>query len=144
MLNSISLMGRLVSEPELRTTASGIAYVKFTVACDRDYGHGEEKKCDFIDCSAWRKTAEFISNNFGKGQMISVVGRLEIDKYTTAGGENRRRAEVVVNTAYFCGSRRDSGDAGNVSSGASSQNSVFEEVLSDESLPFDIDDELPL
>ncbi len=109
MLNHITLMGRLVRDPELRRTGSGVAVASFTVAVDRDFGKNEngEKKTDFIDCVAWRQTGEFISKYFQKGRMIVVDGRLELRDWTDKDGNKRRSAEVNVNNAYFGDSKRD-------------------------------------
>ena len=109
MLNHITIMGRLVRDPELRRTGSGVAVASFTVAVDRDFGKNEngEKKTDFIDCVAWRQTGEFISKYFQKGRMIVVDGRLELRDWTDKDGNKRRSAEVNVNNAYFGDSKRD-------------------------------------
>ena len=118
MLNHITLMGRLVRDPELRRTGSGIAVASFRVAVDRDFApkDGGERKADFIDCVAWRQTGEFISKYFTKGRMIVVDGRLEMRDWTDKDGNKRTSAEVVVANAYFGDSKRD-GDAGNSSYG---------------------------
>ena len=118
MLNHITIMGRLVRDPELRRTGSGIAVASFRVAVDRDFApkDGGERKADFIDCVAWRQTGEFISKYFTKGRMIVVDGRLEMRDWTDKDGNKRTSAEVVVANAYFGDSKRD-GDAGNSSYG---------------------------
>lgn len=73
MINSVIIMGRLTYDPELRTTPNGISVVRFQVACDRNFSRsGEDKKTDFIDVTAWRQTAEFVSRYFRKGSMIAV------------------------------------------------------------------------
>lgn len=77
MLNRITMTGRLVADPELRRTQSGVSVTSFRIANDRDYGKGEEKETDFFDVVAWRSTAEFICKYFTKGRMISVDGRLQ-------------------------------------------------------------------
>ena len=74
MLNRITMTGRLVADPELRRTQSGVSVTSFRIANDRDYGKGEEKETDFFDVVAWRSTAEFICKYFTKGRMISVDG----------------------------------------------------------------------
>ena len=109
MLNHITLMGRLVRDPELRRTGSGIAVASFRIAVDRDYSpkDGGERKADFIDCVAWRQTGEFISKYFTKGRMIVVDGRLEMRDWTDKEGNKRRSAEVIVANAYFGDSKRD-------------------------------------
>ena len=113
MLNHITIMGRLVRDPELRRTGSGIAVASFTVAVDRDFGgrDGGEKETDFIDCVAWRQTGEFVSKYFTKGRMIVVSGRLQIRSWTDKDGNKRRTAEVVADNCYFGDSKRD-GDSG--------------------------------
>ena len=113
MLNHIVVMGRLVREPELRRTSSGVAVTSFTVAVDRDFGgrEGGEKETDFIDCVAWRQTGEFVAKYFAKGRMAVVSGRLQIRKWTDKDGNNRRSAEIVADNVYFGDSKRD-GDAG--------------------------------
>ena len=114
MLNHIVIMGRLVSDPELRRTGSGLAVASFRVAVDRDFApkDGGERKADFIDCVAWRQTGEFISKYFTKGRMIVVDGRLEMRDWTDKDGNKRTSAEVVVANAYVGDSKRDS-DGGN-------------------------------
>ena len=110
MLNHIVIMGRLVRDPELRRTGTGIAVASFRVAVDRDYApkDGSERKADFIDCVAWRQTGEFISKYFTKGRMIIVEGRLEMRDWNDKDGNKRTSAEIVVANAYFGDSKRDS------------------------------------
>ena len=118
MLNHITIMGRLVRDPELRRTGTGVAVASFRVAVDRDFApkDGGERKADFIDCVAWRQTGEFISKYFTKGRMIIVDGRLEMRDWTDKDGNKRTSAEVVVANAYFGDSKRDS-ESGNSSYG---------------------------
>ena len=119
MLNHITIMGRLVRDPELRRTGSGIAVTSFTVAVDRDFGgrDGGEKETDFIDCVAWRQTGEFVSKYFTKGSMIVVSGRLQIRNWNDKDGNKRRSAEVVADNVYFGESKRSS-DAGSAYGGS--------------------------
>ena len=118
MLNHIVIMGRLVRDPELRRTGTGVAVASFRVAVDRDFApkDGGERKADFIDCVTWRQTGEFISKYFTKGRMIIVDGRLEMRDWTDKDGNKRTSAEIVVANAYFGDSKRD-GDSGNSSYG---------------------------
>ena len=113
MLNHITIMGRLTRDPELRYTQSQTPVASFTVAVDRDFGgrDGGEKQTDFIDCVAWRQTAEFVSKYFMKGSMAVVSGRLQIRDWTDREGGKRRSAEVVVDNMYFGESRRRDGDS---------------------------------
>ena len=118
MLNHIVIMGRLTRDPELRRTGSGVAVASFSVAVDRDFGRNEngEKETDFIDCVAWRNTAEYISKYFTKGRMIVVSGRLQIRSWTDKDGNKRRTAEVVADNVYFGDSKRDN-EGGNAYGG---------------------------
>ena len=118
MLNHITIMGRLTRDPELRRTGSGTAVASFSVAVDRDFGKNEngEKETDFIDCVAWRNTAEYISKYASKGRMVVVSGRLQIRGWTDKDGNKRRSAEVVADNVYFADSKRDS-DGGNAYGG---------------------------
>ena len=113
MLNHITIMGRLTRDPELRYTQSQTPVASFTLAVDRDFGgrDGAEKQTDFIDCVAWRQTAEFVSKYFTKGSMAVVSGRLQIRDWTDREGGKRRSAEVVVDNMYFGESRRRDGDS---------------------------------
>lgn len=103
MLNHIVIMGRLVRDPELRRTGNGVAVTSFTLAVDRDFGKNEngEKETDFIDCTAWRQTGEFVSKYFSKGRMAVASGRLQIRNWTDKDGNKRRSAEVVADNVYF-------------------------------------------
>ena len=107
MLNHIVLMGRLTRDPELRRTGSGVAVTSFTIACDRDFGQNGEKETDFIDVTAWRNTAEFVSKYFTKGRMAVVSGRLQIRSWTDKDGNKRKSAEVVADNVYFADSKKD-------------------------------------
>lgn len=107
MLNHITVMGRLVANPELRTTSTGVSVCSFRIACDRDGQIAEgSQKADFIDCVAWRKTGEFVSKFFAKGKPILVEGRLQIRQWTDKEGGKRYSTEILVNSAYFCGGDR--------------------------------------
>jgi single-strand DNA-binding protein len=114
MLNHITIMGRLVRDPELRRTGSGVAVTNFCVAVDRDYvaKDGGERKTDFINCFAWRGTGEFIAKYFTKGRMIVVDGRLEMRDWTDKDGNKRTSAEINVDNAYFGDSKRDGDNGG--------------------------------
>ena len=111
MLNKIVVMGRLTRDPELRSTQSGLYVTSFSIACDRDFkNQSGEKDTDFIDCVAWRQTAEFVCKYFAKGRMAVVEGRLQIRDWTDKDGGKRRSAEVVADNVYFGDSKRDGGD----------------------------------
>ena len=103
MLNRITVMGRLVRDPELHYTQSGTAVCSFSVACDRDYKDKatNEKATDFIDIVAWRNTAEFVSKYMTKGRMAVVDGRLQLRDWVDRDGNKRRSAEIVATSVNF-------------------------------------------
>ena len=128
-LNRIIIMGRMTRDPELRHTNSGTAVASFTLAVDRP---GKEKATDFIDCTAWKNTAEFVNNYFSKGRMAVVEGRLQIRDWTDTNGNKRKTAEVVVADIYFGDSKRDADPLDKFT-----QENQFVEVDEDDStLPF--------
>ncbi len=108
MLNTITIMGRLTRDPELRRTGNGIAVASFTLAVDRDFApkDGGDRECDFIDCVAWRQSGEFVSKYFCKGRMAVVEGRLQIRSWTDKDGIKRKSAEVIVEHIYFGDSKK--------------------------------------
>ncbi len=117
MLNVAVLMGRLVADPELRTTPNGVSVTSFTIAVDRDYvTAGQQRQADFIDVVAWRKTAEFIAKYFHKGSMIAVQGSIQTRSYDDKNGVRRKAVEVVADTVSFTGSKSDS-NTGNYNTG---------------------------
>lgn len=108
MLNTITIMGRLTRDPELRRTSSGVAVASFTLACERDFAaQGETRETDFIDIVAWRYTAEFVDKYFSKGQMAIVTGRLQIRNWEDKEGNKRRSAEILADHVYFGEAKRD-------------------------------------
>jgi len=109
-MNNVVLMGRLARDPELRHTQSGLPVVSFTVAVDRRFNkETNERQADFIDCVAWRGTAEFVSKYFAKGRMIAVQGRLQVREWQDKDGNRRWSTEVQADNVYFTGSKQDSG-----------------------------------
>lgn len=105
MLNRITVMGRLVKDPEMRTTSTGKSVTSFRLAIDRDT---KEKETDFIDCIAWQKTGEFVSKYFTKGQLAVVDGRLQIRPWTDKDGNKRYATEIIANNVYFGSSKTTS------------------------------------
>lgn len=105
-------MGRLVSDPELKTTPSGVSVTTFRIAVDRNYvKSGEERKADFFDIVCWRQTAEFVCRYFGKGSLIAVEGQLQSRTYQAKDGSNRYVVEVVADNVSFTGERRDNSNS---------------------------------
>lgn len=112
MINRVILMGRLVADPELKTTNTGISVTSFRIAVDRNYVKaGEQRETDFIDVVAWRSSAEFVCKHFNKGSLIAVDGQLQTRQYQTKDGQNRTAIEVVADNVSFTGERRDSNSA---------------------------------
>lgn len=108
MLNKIIIQGRLTRDVELRRTGTGTAVASFTLAVDRDFG---DKETDFIECVAWKNTAEFVEKYFSKGRMAVVVGRLQIRSWNDKDGNKRKTAEIVAESVYFGDSKNDSAPA---------------------------------
>lgn len=116
MLNRVILIGRLVADPELKYTPSGIAVAQFRIAVDRPLSQearqqGQEKQADFIDIVAWRQSAEFASQYLTKGRLVAVEGRLQIREYVTQDGQRRKAAEIVADNLKGLDRPRD-GEAG--------------------------------
>ena len=145
MLNRITIMGRLVKDPELRRTQSGVAVTSFRMAVDRDFKSQDgSKQADFFDVVAWRNTAEFVSKYFAKGRMAVVEGRLQSRDWTDKDGNKRVAIEIVADNIYFGDSKRDSASGGDYSApaygGAESYSAPaaggFAEIEEDGELPF--------
>lgn len=98
MLNKVILMGRITAAPELKSTPSGVAVTSFKVAVDRA---GKEKTTDFVPVVAWRSSAEFVCKYFGKGDPITVDGKIQMRQYTTKDGDKRTAFEVVADSVGF-------------------------------------------
>lgn len=108
MLNVVALQGRLAADPEQRTTQNGTAVTSFSLAVQRNVkGSDGEYSTDWIDCVAWKGTAEFICKYFQKGQLMAVNGSLQTRSYEKD-GVKRKTTQVVVQNAYFCESRNTS------------------------------------
>ena len=116
MINKAILMGRLTRDPELRHTSAGTPVCSFSVAVDN--GYGENRQTDFINCVAWNKTAEFVSNYFSKGKMIIVVGRIATRTWEGQDGKKNYSTEVVVNEVSFGESKRSQEGGGDYSAPA--------------------------
>lgn len=109
-MNQVQLVGNLTRDPEGGTTQSGIAYCRFTVACQRRFANQQGvREADFISCVAWRQTAEFIQRYFSKGSRIGLVGSIQTGSYTAQDGSKRYTTEVLVDNVEFVSSRSDSG-----------------------------------
>lgn len=134
-MNNITIMGRLAAVPELRHTQSGVAVCAFTVAVPRSYAkQGEERQTDWLDCVAWKGTAEFICRNFTKGRMIGIIGEVQTRSYTDKEGNKRKAVEVNVGKAFFCGEKKETAEAAPAETGYDEQD--WQPIANDEDLPF--------
>ena len=138
MLNRIILMGRLVADPELRTTQSGISVASFRIACDRSYARpGEQRQADFFDVVAWRQQAEFVCKYFQKGSLIAIDGSLQTRQYQDKNGNNRTAFEIVANNINFAGPKNSgsTGSAAPYQGGTSHQNAQYARPAAVEAAP---------
>ena len=145
MINTVALTGRLTADPELKHTSNGIAVVSFCVAVNRRF---KDQQADFINCVAWRQTAEFICKYFVKGQMIGLEGSIQTRNYTDQDGNKRNATEVLVENASFCESKKSESNSRPSPSAAapaaaapspgyfSGSSEDFEEITPDDDLQF--------
>lgn len=148
MLNHVVLMGRLVADPELRTTTTGKSVATFRIAVDRSYSKSAaERTADFITVVAWEQQANFVCRYFAKGSMIAVVGSIQTRNYEDKTGAKRTAFEVVAREISFCGSKTETGTTGGTAFAPAGQPAAvpayqsatpgdFEEITDDEDLPF--------
>ena len=116
MFNKVIMMGRIVNDPELKTTPNGVSTCSFRIAVDRRFQQkGEEKKSDFFNVVAWRQQAEFVTNYFAKGRMILVEGEMTTRPYTDKNGNQATWYEVVADRVSFTGEKAQGGS--NVAAG---------------------------
>lgn len=131
MINNVVLVGRLTKEIELKKTQSGISTVQFTVACDRRFKNEQgEKQADFINCVAWRQSAEYLSNYAKKGDRVGVTGRIQTRSYNDNQGNKRYVTEVVAKNVEIYSS--------NSTNKAGSETKPIEDeiVIMEDELPF--------
>lgn len=134
-LNKVILGGRLTADPELKQTPSGVAVCSFTLAVNRKYTkEGEQQQTDFINCVAWRNTAEFISRYFKKGSSLCIVGNIQTRTWTDQNNQKRYATEVIVDEAMFVDSKGESSASADV--GYTAAGADWEEVDADSDLPF--------
>lgn len=124
--NKTLLGGRITADPELKTTTSGVAVCSFSIAVNRKNKDGEQIT-DFINCSAWRNTAVFVSKYFKKGSSIFVEGSIQTRTWEDENKNKRYSTEVVVDEVRFVDSK---------SSEASPSAPKLEELSPDEGIPF--------
>ena len=135
--NKVILGGRLTADPELKQTPQGVSVTTFSIAVNR---RGKEAQTDFINCQAWRQTAEFICKFFKKGSSICVIGSIQTRSWTDQQNNKRIATEVIVDEANFVDSKADapsgSGSYNDAPAFQTQQAPKFEEIASDDDLPF--------
>ena len=138
-LNKVILGGRVTADPELKHTPQGISVCSFSIAVNRRSKDGQAP-ADFINCQAWRATAEFISRYFKKGSSICLVGSLQTRTWNDQNGNKRYATEVIADEAFFVDSKSDNdvapGFAADAASFQTQQAPKFEEIAGDDDLPF--------
>lgn len=112
-MNKAILMGRLTGDPEMRQTPNGISVARFSIAINRRFAKDGAQQADFINCVAWRHTAEFVCKYFRKGSMIAVSGSIQTRSWDGQDGKKQYATEVVAEDVYFTGSKNETGTSGN-------------------------------
>ena len=145
MLNCAAIMGRLVADPELRSTGTGVSVTSFTIAVDKSYvRQGEERQADFIDVVAWRQTAEFVCKYFHKGSMIAVQGSIQTRNYEDKNGNKRKSTEIIADNISFCGGKNENSAGASAApafsepapSYSTADEGDFQEIPDEDDLPF--------
>ena len=135
-MNNCCFVGRLCSDPELRYTQSGIANCSFRIAVQRRFKNAQgEYEADFIQCVAWRQTAEFLNRYACRGDMVAVSGSLQTRSYDAQDGSKRYVTEIIVDSAQPCGGRRQANNDEGVLQEPTQEQGAMEEVQEDD-LPF--------
>lgn len=143
-MNVVALTGRLTADVEVKQTPQGTSVVNFSIAVSRDYKDGEGNyPVDFINCVAWKHTADFISRFFNKGDMIALQGCIQTRNYTDKDGNKRYLTEVLVEKANFCGGKSNNAKPPQQTPSQPANNNTFtgnlegfEEIPSNGEIPF--------
>ena len=143
-MNKVILMGRLTKDVEMRQTPNGVSLARFSIAVTRRFKNSNgEYDADFINCVAWRQTGEFIARYFQKGGMIAIVGSIQTRSWDGNDGKKQYATEVIVDEAYFTGSKSENSTGSNTDlsdSGLDDLNSQYGEdfatIGDEEDLPF--------
>lgn len=146
--NKVILVGNLTADPELKQTPSGVSVCRFSIAVQRRFGRNEQGQnpADFFNIVAWRQSAEFVARYFTKGRSILVCGQIQNDNWTDQQGVKHYSTSIVADEVTFVDSKSGDGNTNNGnqytpnSYGSptynSSENNNFEEITSDDNLPF--------
>jgi single-strand DNA-binding protein len=140
-------MGRLVADPETRTTTTGKSVATFRIAVDRSFvKQGEERQADFITIVCWESTANFVSRYFSKGSMIAIQGSIQTRNYEDSNGNKRTAFEVLAKEVSFCGSKNEGNNSEKPNNPAPTPTPAaptytpapmdFEEIGAEDGLPF--------
>lgn len=142
-LNKVVLAGRLTADPELKQTQSGVSVCSFSLAVNRRYSKEGQQETDFINCQAWRQTAEFITRYFRKGSSLCIIGAIQTRSWTDQSGQKRYATEVIIDEALFVDSKDSTGQAGTAQADQTPapaynapQTPNFEQLSQDDDLPF--------
>ena len=148
-LNKVILGGRVVVDPELKQTPSGVSVVRIRIAVNRRFSSRNaeqaESQADFFDAVAWRQTAEFVAKYFRKGSSICVVGSIQTRTWQDQQGQKRYATEIVADEVNFVDSRNENGGAPSYTPDAYSAPAYssnpgtapnFEDHNTDDDLPF--------
>ena len=132
-LNKVILGGRLTADPELKQTPQGVSVTSFSVAVNR---RGKEQQADFINCIAWRQTAEIICKFFKKGSSICIVGNIQVRTWNDNNGNKRYATEVIADEVHFVDNRYEQSAAPGAPTFVAAQAPQFEEISPEDDLPF--------
>lgn len=139
MINNVTLIGRLCTDVELRTTNTGKSVANFRIAVDRSYSKGDNKQTDFITICCWEGQANFVEKWFKKGSMIAIQGSIQTRNYEDKDGNKRTAVEVFAREVSFCGGKNETNSApaqATPTYQATASEPDFEEIPDDDSLPF--------
>lgn len=144
--NKVILGGRLTNDVELKQTPAGVSVAQFSLAVNRSYSKDGQQQTDFINCTAWRQTAEFISKYFHKGSSLCIVGNIQTRSWQDQNGQKRFATDIIVDEALFVDSKNESQSAGAARTGepgnyipeayTAPQTPAFEDVSAEDNLPF--------
>lgn len=147
MINRAVLVGRITKDPELKKTGSGLSVVSFTLACNRRFSSSDQQEADFINCIAWRQSADFMANYVKKGSLLGVDGRIQTRNYKDQNDRTIYVTEVVCDSVQILESKRESTSAShenNSSNNLYSQNQNQQDSVSSWGNTIDIEaDDLP-
>lgn len=138
-MNKVILIGRLVKNPEVKITQSGIAVCSFTVAVDRNFKNKSgEREADFLSCVAWKKQAELLEQYFQKGSKIGIVGNVQTRNYEDNNGKKVYVTEVVVDEIEFVESKGERQEKSSYPAAPTVDTGFYATMSDDTSIPFDL------